>query len=284
MFERIGRTADNRHLKLEVERKGERRERMKKAEECHAQTTGKHILIGPWAQSLQHRSPAALAILMYVWSCEIKKDKQQSRSQVWHYSRALFVCVCQTKTKDRADSMSEKSVHSPRRASNLSTSGIRAHRASDYTTRAGTLHVSSNKHFRHSPTSSIVKHKHALQNTPTLSAGPWQPSGVAMSINNTKKKPWCHLKLFSITNSSGKHNDENTAATTCKRKVGCYPKEHRIQLSTLFAQKAAYIFIHVQSIQYYVMHYVCHACGGQTVKGGELQLQVFQCFQFWAKI
>ena len=47
------------------------------------------------------------------------------------------------------------------------TSGIRAHSASDYSTRAGTPYVSRNKHFRHSPTSSIVKHKHALQNTPT---------------------------------------------------------------------------------------------------------------------
>ena len=37
------------------------------------------------------------------------------------------------------------------------TSGIRAHRASDYTTRAGTPRVSRNKHFRHSPASSIVK-------------------------------------------------------------------------------------------------------------------------------
>ena len=36
-------------------------------------------------------------------------------------------------------------------------SGIRAHRASDYTTTAGTPSVSRNKHFRHSPVSSIVK-------------------------------------------------------------------------------------------------------------------------------
>ena len=37
------------------------------------------------------------------------------------------------------------------------TSGIRAHRASDYPTRAGMPRVSRNKHFRHSPASSIVK-------------------------------------------------------------------------------------------------------------------------------
>ena len=37
------------------------------------------------------------------------------------------------------------------------TSGIRAHRASDYTTTAGTPPVSRNKHFRDSAVSSIVK-------------------------------------------------------------------------------------------------------------------------------
>ena len=36
-------------------------------------------------------------------------------------------------------------------------SGIRAHSASNYTTTAGTPPVSGNKHFRHSPVSSIVK-------------------------------------------------------------------------------------------------------------------------------
>ena len=36
-------------------------------------------------------------------------------------------------------------------------SGIRAHCASDYTTTAGMPPVSRNKHFRHSPVSSIVK-------------------------------------------------------------------------------------------------------------------------------
>ena len=38
---------------------------------------------------------------------------------------------------------------------NDSTSGIRAHRASDYNTRSGTPRVSRNKHFRHSPASSV---------------------------------------------------------------------------------------------------------------------------------
>ena len=37
------------------------------------------------------------------------------------------------------------------------TSGIRVHRASDYTTTAGPPPVSRNKPFRHSPVSSIVK-------------------------------------------------------------------------------------------------------------------------------
>ena len=60
----------------------------------------------------------------------------------------------------------EKSAHSLD-GIRTSTFGTCAHRASDYTTRAGTPCVSRNKHFRHSPTSSIVKHKHALRNTPT---------------------------------------------------------------------------------------------------------------------
>ena len=78
----------------------------------------------------------------------------------------VCVCVCQRKTKDRADDMREK-VPIPLDGVRTSTSGIRAHRASDYTTRAGMPRVSRNKRFRHSPTSSIVKHKHALRNTPT---------------------------------------------------------------------------------------------------------------------
>ena len=68
----------------------------------------------------------------------------------------VCVCVCQRKTKDRAHGMREKSAHCPRRFRTC-TSGIRAHRASDYTTTAGTPCVSRNKHFRHSPGSSIVK-------------------------------------------------------------------------------------------------------------------------------
>ena len=61
--------------------------------------------------------------------------------------------ACQRKTKDRADGMREKSVHSPRDWIQTCASGVRAHRASDYTTRAGTPHVSRNKHLRHSPAS-----------------------------------------------------------------------------------------------------------------------------------
>ena len=64
--------------------------------------------------------------------------------------------VCQRKTKDRADGMREKM---PIALDGIRTciSGIRAHSASDCTTTAGTPPVSRNKHFRHSPVSSIVK-------------------------------------------------------------------------------------------------------------------------------
>ena len=47
----------------------------------------------------------------------------------------------------------------------ICTFGIRAHRASDDTTRAGTPRVSRNKHFGHSPTSSIMKHNHAKKHS-----------------------------------------------------------------------------------------------------------------------
>ena len=77
----------------------------------------------------------------------------------------MHVCVSQRKTKDRGDGMSEKSAYPPPPParwdrSRARTSAIRAHQTSDF--RAGTLRVSSNKHFRHSPTSLIVKHKDAL--------------------------------------------------------------------------------------------------------------------------
>ena len=78
------------------------------------------------------------------------------------------VCGCQRKTKDRADGKSKKSAYSPRRDSNLylwdtSPPGFQLHQDR----RAGTPRVRSNKHFRHSPTSSITKHSQALRNTPT---------------------------------------------------------------------------------------------------------------------
>ena len=101
-----------------------------------------------------------------------KEKKRKQRKKEQHHS-ALFiitekvcacvhvcvcvcVCVCQRKTKDRADGMREKV---PIALDGIRTciSGIRAHRASDCTTTAGTPPVSRNKHFRHSPVSSIVK-------------------------------------------------------------------------------------------------------------------------------
>ena len=65
--------------------------------------------------------------------------------------------ACQRKTKDRADGMRGKSAHCPRRDSNLYLWDTRPSCASDCTTTAGTPPVSRNKHFRHSPVSSIVK-------------------------------------------------------------------------------------------------------------------------------
>ena len=62
------------------------------------------------------------------------------------------------------------------------TPGIRAHRYSDYTTRAGTPHVSRNKHFRHSPPApswNTSMHNETLQ---VLSAGPRLPPGVCKDL------------------------------------------------------------------------------------------------------
>ena len=82
----------------------------------------------------------------------------------------VFVCLSE---KDERQSWGHAGKKVPISLDRIRTctSGIRAHRASDYTTRAGTPRVSRNKHFRHSPTSSIVKHKHALRNTPTPICG-----------------------------------------------------------------------------------------------------------------
>ena len=64
--------------------------------------------------------------------------------------------ACQRKMKDRADGMREKVPISPDRIRSC-TSGIRAHRAADYTTRVSPPRVSRSKHFRDSPVSSTAK-------------------------------------------------------------------------------------------------------------------------------
>ena len=84
----------------------------------------------------------------------------------WHTIR--FVCVCvraractcmcvRERRKIELMARAKKKKPIPLDGIGTCTSEIRAHRASDYTTRAGTSRVCSNKHFRHSPTSSIVK-------------------------------------------------------------------------------------------------------------------------------
>ena len=66
------------------------------------------------------------------------------------------VCVCVSEKDDRAVGMREKSAYSPRRDSNLylwdmRPSCFRLHHE------GGTPRISRNKHFRHSPASSIMK-------------------------------------------------------------------------------------------------------------------------------
>ena len=73
--------------------------------------------------------------------------------------RAKCVCVCVCVRERRKIKLSVWGKKVPIALDGIRTgiSGIRAHRASDYTTAAGTPPVSRNKHFRHSPVSSIVK-------------------------------------------------------------------------------------------------------------------------------
>ena len=89
----------------------------------------------------------------------------------------VCVCVCvRERRKIGVTAWGEKCPFPSTGLKPVPQSGIHAHRASDYTTRAGTPCVSRNNElvggclkctFRHSPTSSIVKPKHALLNTPT---------------------------------------------------------------------------------------------------------------------
>ena len=114
----------------------------------------------------------------------------------------VCVCVCQRKMKDRADVMREK-VPIPLDGFRTCTSGLHAHRASDNTTRASTPCVNRNKHFGHSPTSSSVKHKHALQNTPT-------PVCMCVCVSQWEKVPdeWQARQATPaiLQVSSSKHN------------------------------------------------------------------------------
>ena len=63
------------------------------------------------------------------------------------------------------------------------TSGIRAHRASDYTTRVRPPRVSRNKHFSHSPVSSTAKQS-CMKTLQLLSAGPRRQASARTSAES----------------------------------------------------------------------------------------------------
>ena len=69
-------------------------------------------------------------------------------------------------------------------------SGIRAHCASDYTTTAGTPPVSRNKHFRHSPVSSIVKQSCMKHSDSYL----WGPRRQASARTSAESDEACQRK------------------------------------------------------------------------------------------
>ena len=89
------------------------------------------------------------------------------------------MCVCQRKTKDRADGVREKRPI-PLDGIRTCTSGICAHCASNYTTRVRPPRVSRNKHFRHSPVSSIAKQS-CMITLQLLSAGPRRQASARTS-------------------------------------------------------------------------------------------------------
>ena len=88
-------------------------------------------------------------------ACHLRLEAFETDARV-RVCVCVCVCVCQRKTKDRADGKRKK-VPIPLDGIRTCTSGIRAHRAFDYTTRVRPPRVSRNKHFRHSPVSSIAK-------------------------------------------------------------------------------------------------------------------------------
>ena len=69
----------------------------------------------------------------------------------------VCVCVCQRERRKIELTVWGKRVPTPVDGSQTCTSAIRAHRASDFTTRVRPPRVSWNKHFRHSPVSSTTK-------------------------------------------------------------------------------------------------------------------------------
>ena len=80
--------------------------------------------------------------------------------------------ACQRKTKDRADGMREK-VPIALDGIRTCTSGIRAHRAAEYTMKVGPAapRISRNEHFRHSSVSSTAKQS-CMKTLQLLCAGP----------------------------------------------------------------------------------------------------------------
>ena len=110
----------------------------------------------------------------------------------------VCVCVCQWKTKDGADGMSEKCPF-PYNASTgfepSCTSGIHAHHASNYTTRTGTPRVSSNKlsltHQLHREAQAcVMKHSNSY---------PWDRCGHQVSLRTSAAIRCLWGPLLSLT-------------------------------------------------------------------------------------
>ena len=99
----------------------------------------------------------------------------------------VCVCVCVREKRKIEPTVWGKKVPFALDGIRTCTSGIRAHRASDYTTRtrARPPRVSRNKHFSHSPVSSTAKQS-CMKTLQLLSAGPRRQASARTSAESDK--------------------------------------------------------------------------------------------------
>ena len=111
------------------------------------------------------RKKVCYYLLLLLRKCFKNSVKVWCMYMCMHACMHACACVCVRKRRKIELTAWGKKVPIPFDGILTCTSGIRAHRASDYTMRAGTPRVSRNKYFRHSPVRSIIKHNHAKKHS-----------------------------------------------------------------------------------------------------------------------